>query len=63
MSKMKKTLVIAIIITLILGFSLVAIPKHEVPTDEEWETFLEYEEEFFRDSAYRQPLLSRAEKR
>jgi hypothetical protein len=43
---MKKTLVIAIIITLILGFSLVSIPKHEVPTDTEWEAFLTWEEEF-----------------
>lgn len=45
--KMKKTLIITIVITLIFAIGLLSIPKHEVPTDEEWDTWIEYLEERF----------------
>jgi hypothetical protein len=44
---MKKTIIISIIFSIILSVGVLCIPKHEVPTNEEWEAFLEWEEEFF----------------
>jgi hypothetical protein len=38
---MKKTLIITVIVTLLFCIGILAIPKHEMPTDEEWETYLE----------------------
>lgn len=40
---MKKTITITVIITVLFSIALLAIPKHEVPTDEEWEAYLAYE--------------------
>ena len=45
---MKKLIAITIAISLLAGTILALIPKHEIPTDAEWEEFLRYEEEFFQ---------------
>ena len=42
---MKKLIAITIVVSLLAGIVLALIPKHEVPTDAEWEEFLRYEEE------------------
>ena len=39
----KKTIILSVIISLVLSIGLLAIPKHEVPTDAEWEAYLAYE--------------------
>lgn len=44
---MKKAIILSVIISLVLSIGLLAIPKHEVPTDAEWEAYLEWEQEFF----------------
>ena len=49
---MKKIIAISIIIALLISFALLAIPKKELPTDAEWNAwleYLEYEEQFYRD--------------
>ena len=40
---MKKSIAVAVVITVLFFIALLAIPKHEVPTDEEWEAYLAYE--------------------
>ena len=40
---MKKSITVTVIITVLFSIVLLAIPKHEVPTDEEWEAYLTYE--------------------
>jgi hypothetical protein len=40
---MKKVIAVTIIFTMLFSIALLAIPKHEVPTDAEWEAYLEYE--------------------
>jgi hypothetical protein len=37
----KLAIVLTIIITMLLGLCLIAIPKHEIPTDAEWEAYIE----------------------
>ena len=39
----KKTIILSVIISLVLSIGLLAIPKHEVTTDAEWEAYLAYE--------------------
>lgn len=38
---MKKAIIIGIIIGLIISIGVLSIPKHNMPTDAEWETYLE----------------------
>ena len=38
---MRRTVIIGIIITLIISIGLLSIPKNELPTDEQWEAYLE----------------------
>lgn len=45
----KKIIVVIIVTTLLLGIGLISIPKHELPTDEEWKSYLE-EIEYTRPS-------------
>ena len=40
---MKKSIVVTVVITILFSIALLAIPKHEVPTDKEWEAYLAYE--------------------
>lgn len=43
---MKKIITLTIIGTIIFCIGLLAIPKHETPTDPEWEAYLKWEEQF-----------------
>lgn len=38
---MKKTLIITVIVTLLFCIGILAIPKHNFPTDEEWNSYHE----------------------
>ena len=40
---MKKVIAVTVVITMLFSIGLLSIPKHEVPTDEEWEAYLAYE--------------------
>lgn len=40
---MKKAIIVSVILTMLFSIGLLAIPKHEIPTDAEWEAYLEYE--------------------
>ena len=40
---MKKAIILSVIVSIVLSIGLLAIPKHEVPTDAEWEAYLAYE--------------------
>ena len=40
---MKKSIIITVVITVLFSIALLAIPKHEIPTDEEWKAYLTYE--------------------
>lgn len=44
---MKKTIVITVIVTLIFCIALLAIPRHNLPTDAEWKEYLKWEQEYF----------------
>ena len=49
---MKKIIALTIVIVILLSLTLCFIPKHEIPTDAEWDAwleYLEYEEQFYRD--------------
>lgn len=46
---MKKAILLGTIIAIVLSILLLSIPKHELPTDEEWEAYLE-ELEYSRPS-------------
>lgn len=48
---MKKFIILFIII-LLFSFILVSVPKKELPTDLEWEEFLEYEEQQIKLGRY-----------
>jgi hypothetical protein len=39
---MKKELIIAIVIALLVTIGLVSIPKNELPTDQQWDSHMEY---------------------
>ena len=45
---MKKAVIVSVILIMLLSIALLAIPKHEVPTDAEWEAYLAYEKELHR---------------
>lgn len=45
---MKKVIILSVIVSLIFSIGLIAVPKHEVPTDAEWEAYLAYEKELHR---------------
>ena len=45
---MKKAIIVSIVLTMLFSISLLAIPKHEIPTDTEWEAYLAYEKELHR---------------
>ena len=40
---MKKVIAVTVILTMLFSIALLAVPKHEVPTDAEWEAYLAYE--------------------
>ena len=40
---MKKVIAVTIILTMLFSIALFTVPKHEIPTDAEWEAYLEYE--------------------
>ena len=42
---MKKAVIVSIIFSIIFSIGILSIPKHEVPTDEEWEEYLAYEKD------------------
>ena len=45
---MKRLIAFIILITLLIATIIVVIPKKELPTDEEWEQFLAWEEKFLQ---------------
>lgn len=45
---MKKSIAVAVVITVLFSIALLAIPKHEVPTDAEWEAYLAYEKDLHK---------------
>ena len=45
---MKKVIAVTIILTMLFSIALLAVPKHEIPTDAEWEAYLEYEKGLHR---------------
>ena len=48
MKKFKFILICTSLICSILSICLVVIPKREIPTDEEWQAYLAWEEEFLQ---------------
>ena len=45
---MKKVIAVTIIFTMLFSIALLVVPKHEVPTDAEWEAYLEYEKDLHK---------------
>ena len=47
---MKKTIITAIAISTLLGALLLSIPKKDLPTDEQWNSYINYLDERFGES-------------
>lgn len=45
---MKKAIIVSVILTMLFSIGVLAIPKHEIPTDAEWKAYLAYEKDLHK---------------